>query len=691
MSKGDVDVRTLLSSARTARERAERPVAGAVPRGRAATVAVLAALACLAMMAIGAGTASAEVKTFTATETLPVPPASNFHGTGGGDGWSVALSNEDVYNVFHHQEYLGVACHVQSTSEWCWGESRHFDTITETGTNAPFATGSQPGMYLDRHSGKLYVYATRMTDDTGGVVCVDTTENSNPDPFCGFTPLTGTGEATRPSGDSAISDPMLIGEHWYAFNFGESKGQEGDENKLMCFDVATDAPCEGQPYAVGLPNGTMDTGSGFPDPADAAIDGKAFIPANVEGKELLACFEDSTQSPCAGKSWPASMGGVADYGAPFPLMDETGTVTGVCAPTGTDPCVNLEGESTPTPTHMQEVVFGGAGWNGPAFVLGPRVYLPNFDTNNVECFDYSTGSSCKGFPKHLEGLDLLYTVNADPQRPTCIWVNSDNGSDQIQNFDAYTGEACGGAIRVLASQFVVPKPQCTPLSYVSLQVLKPQRSVYGEGHVAFDNGDGEPIPGLNELALDGTGTANLEGLELNTPTGLPQFLFTLENLTEPVGEVEVQLTWKGNYEAVCLGEETKVEETKVETPKQEEKKPTPAPAPESKPTPKGEVAAFGSAHIASSARACYASDRAPISVTGSLISSVTFTVNGRKLATVTKPSHGRYTASVKVSPGHREKVVIHVTYSAQSKTHTATITRTVARCAAHHTAPRFTG
>ena len=116
---------------------------------------------------------------------------------------------------------------------------------------------------------------------------------------------------------------------------------------------------------------------------------------------------------------------------------------------------------------------------------------------DVECFDYSTERGCANFPKTFSELDYLYTVNPDPQRPTCIWVNSDNGAHQIQNFDAYTGEACGrGTIRVLASQFVVPSPQCTPASYVSLQVLQPARAPYTSGSIAFDDGDGNPIPGL---------------------------------------------------------------------------------------------------------------------------------------------------------------------------------------------------
>jgi len=147
-----------------------------------------------------------------------------------------------------------------------------------------------------------------------------------------------------------------------------------------------------------------------------------------------------------------------------------------------------------------------------------------------------------GFPRSFPGLSLLYTVNPDPQRPTCVWVNADSGSAQIQNFDAYTGGACGeGPIRVLAASFVVPTQTCLPSNYTSLRVTDPARSQYTSGTVSFQDGDANPVPGLPEMPLDDTGAVNLSGLNLNTQHGLPHPLlmkFTLKllaNLTDPRG------------------------------------------------------------------------------------------------------------------------------------------------------------
>ncbi len=538
---------------------------------RPALLALLACVACLAAAA-SAGAETAIYSTYSAIQSVPVPPASSFHGNGGGDGWGIALSDEAVYNVFHHSGSIQVACHYQKNAEPCYPT----ETISEPGTNAQFASSGQPGLYLDHTTGKLYVYATRGTDNTAGVVCINTEEApTNPDPFCGFTALTAVGEASS-GGYSAVSAPMLIGSHWYAFNYVEGAGQEGDKNMLMCFDVSTDEACSGQPYAVSLGAGTVS--SGLPSPATAAIAGKVIIPVNIEGTSRLACFDDSTQSSCGGK-WPVtlSFSYVGVNGAPFPLMDATGKVIGLCLPTGTDQCFNLEGEETATPSGLTSVVAGSSPWNGPALVLGPRVYVPNGnyegDIGDVECFDYSKSEGCEHFPKTFPSSEFyyLYTVNPDPQRPSCIWVNSDafagTRPEQIVSFDAYTGEACGGGtVRVLASQFVAPAPQCTPANYVSLQVLEPARSTYTEGTVAFANGDGELTPGLPELTLDETGSASLDGLDLNTTTGLPQFLFTLKNPTGPVGSVKVRLTWEGNYDASCAAEGQTVTVPPVPTP-----------------------------------------------------------------------------------------------------------------------------
>jgi len=400
------------------------------------TAAALSVTAGLVMMAAPQGASAAGTVTYSATQTIPVPPASTYAGSGGGDGWAIALSSNAVYNVFHHSSSLTVGCHLQSDGSPCWSP----ETITD-GDGHQFATSGHPGLWLDQSTGKLYVYATR-DDSTGGVVCIDTTEAAtNSDPFCGFTPLTAVGDAPD-SGISGLSEPVLVGTKWYAVNYVSGSPASGDKNALLCFDLSTLAACASQPFSLSFGAGDISADT-YPEPQAASIGGLVIVAATVDSGDQLSCFDPATDQTCAG-SWPTNVSAyVSQYGAPFPLISSTGAVQGLCLPTGSDPCYDLSGASVATPSGMTGAIPATSGWNGQAFVLGPRVYVPDGNDNAVDCYDASTNASCANFPKIIPNLDLLYTVNPDPQRPTCVWVNSDNGSGQIQNFDAYTGGACG--------------------------------------------------------------------------------------------------------------------------------------------------------------------------------------------------------------------------------------------------------
>lgn len=205
-------------------------------------------------LSAGSSADTVQTTTYTATETIPVPPSSNYEGSAGGDGWAVALSPTQVFNVFHHDGILQFACHLQSDASACYDP----ETI-EDANGTDFDTSGQPGLYLDQSTGKLYVYATRSSDLTGGVVCIDTTKAAtDPDPFCGFTALTAVGDASPPT--SGLSDPALVGSRWYAFNYVDGSGATGTRNRVLCFDVATFSPCAGQPYAVTIGVGDVSKG-----------------------------------------------------------------------------------------------------------------------------------------------------------------------------------------------------------------------------------------------------------------------------------------------------------------------------------------------------------------------------------------------------------------------------------------------
>ena len=152
-----------------------------------------------------------------------------------------------------------------------------------------------------------------------------------------------------------------------------------------------------------------------------------------------------------------------------------------------------------------------------------RVYVANWETGQVDCYDSASHASCPDFPKTMNNLVGLYTVRLDPFRPDCIWVNADHGSAQIQNFDALTGGDCPpGPIRVNASSFVAPYNRCLPTNFTSLQVIAPARDTYASGTVEFEQPNGTPIPGLPIQQIDTFGNVNLAPFGLTTKSALPR-------------------------------------------------------------------------------------------------------------------------------------------------------------------------
>jgi hypothetical protein len=354
-----------------------------------------------------------------------------------GDWWAVALTQTAVYNVFHHNYTLQLACHLQADASPCWYPET--ETITDAEAHN-FATSSHPGLWLDQATGRLYLFVNREGDETVGVACIDTTEAAiDENPFCGFTPLSGAGEAAY----EGISAPALVGSRWYAFNYVSGAKITGSKNKLLCFDVNTLSGCPGQPFAVS--SDTRDVEGGYPTPAVTAIGSKVIVPLQFQFEQQLACFDGNTQSACSG-SWPVDVPEGIVYnsqaGPAFPLLSGSGTINGLCLPTGGDPCFDLIGSPVATPAGLAEAVPPTSEWNGPALRKGTRVYVPNGGYNEVNCYDYALSEGCAGFPMSFENLYLLYTVNPDPERPRCLWVNSDSGAWQIQTFDAYTGGTC---------------------------------------------------------------------------------------------------------------------------------------------------------------------------------------------------------------------------------------------------------
>jgi len=514
---------------------------------------MLAGTALVVTATTAGATGGSETVTYTANETIPVPPPSSFTANSGGDGWAVALSSTEVFNIFHHQQNSIVTCHLQSNGSACWSPASV--TITD-GAGHTFANSIAPGLYLNQTNGQLFEPTTRLPDDTPGVLCIEV-ENpgSAPPTYCGFTALGGAGEAPLDGGlNSGLSDPVQIGTNWYMFNEVAGSGSSGSTNHILCFDLETVAPCANQPYSV---NYGANTFTPFSYSWPMGPTGQDLVYQIVGSSDVLGCLDTSTETPCSG-SWPVTVSSAA--GAPFTMLNAQGQPIGICDPISGVPCFNLTGASVATPPGMSTAITQGIQYNGTAVVIGARVYLPNAASNTVMCYDYDLGAGCASFPLSFvpKGVDLLYTVNPDPYRPTCIWINSDSGV--IANFDAYTAGVCGtGATRVLASSVVAPNPICAVSNWTSLQVVSPGPSTYTSGTVQFDDFDGNPLPTIPTQNLDSTGSLDLSNLGLAQASALPQFLITLNGESQQASSVTVKLTWTGTYSPACLSATTTAE------------------------------------------------------------------------------------------------------------------------------------
>jgi hypothetical protein len=538
----------------------------------AAAVAILPLSLLVGVAGIGTASASGGTVTYTATVNVPAPPATNFAGAAGGDGWGLAFTSSQLFNVFHHDAILQINCHNQSNASQCWSSPV---TITDTGaTGDSFATSAQPGLTVDPNNGNVYVYVTRYDGNgvgTAGVECI--TPSASSASSCGFTPLSGVGEAPLNgppgSGWSEISDPVQVGSSYYALNYFDSTSSpSGTEDELMCFSFATLSACPNQPYKINFGAATA-FWTAAPAPSIVAVAGQIVIPvptnaSGAEGPTTLGCYDPATGGTCpssATTSWPVLTGVfyAGANGGGYPLLDSSGETIGVCLPTGNDPCYNLDGGGVATPPGMTGVIAGNQPWNGPGLAVGPRVYVPfqgSSSTAAVECYDYFTDSGCSNYPKTFGGTitNGPYTVDADPQRPTCVWVNSDSGSAQIQNFDAYTAGACNQfPIRLLASSIVVPEQQCVPTQWTQLQVTSPYpASQYGGGSVEFENLDGQPlaIPN-NPASLGANGAVNLSGYDFSSTNELPDFALTLNTPQANLTDVTISASWEGSPSSGC--------------------------------------------------------------------------------------------------------------------------------------------
>jgi hypothetical protein len=311
----------------------------------------------------------------------------------------------------------------------------------------------------------------------------------------------------------------------------------------------------------------------------------------------------------------------------------------------------VENESPPCGGSVQQIA------TNPAFSTGPTKLLDS-DIQGWSCSDHIT------FPAFPADWFPLAVATDTPTHPTC-------------GTDPETAElVCGESYVLLAGENVVARAQNLTLT------PEAGKDFAGGSHAvtATVNKSGTPIQGVKVTFIVKGKNAGVVGVCTANP----------ECVTDANGQVTFTYPDVNGVGNDLIAGSATIEGTSERATATEEWVTPPPPPP---PAPTAAVLAFGSAHLASSKKACVASTGYLASISGKAISSVTYTLDGHKLKTLKKAKHGAYTLRIKVKAGKSHHLSIRVAFTSASHTKPITIKRTLARCAAvkRTVVPRFTG
>ena len=544
------------------------------------------------LVVLGATLAFSSISTVSATQAgtvvdyeqtvSAVIPQGSFGGAAGGDGWALAFTDTDVYNIFHH-DVLRIACRSKTTGVACSGNgySAAGTKLVSDGSHQ-FQVSMGPPVHIDKITNRLYTMAVRATvggaTGTTGVVEVDLASTST-NPFVAFHPLSRDGEggyylANGTSSTSTLSNVTKIGTRWYVYNYKSGVANTAlpdSRNKLLCFDLASKSACGGQPYDVTRDNVVQ--GRLWEPPTIAAVGNRVFVSiygtANTNGLAQISCVDvSSTPANCAG--WPIAPNtqftpNTFTAVPAFPLLNSTGNAIGVCFPgTTANACTDFAGQTTTVAPALQGLVnpfnVDWATTRGEAWVDGARILMPNVvqanGTSQVECYDFATNALCTGFspnPKtfNLSELQASYTLQIDPADPSCLWVMAHGGTKQIQNFDPQTGGACG------ANGFVLPinnirenLSRCAATAWKQFALVTPTVGNFTSGTVEFVDSSGAAISGLTSQSFGANGLLDLTSLNLHTYPGFARLHVRLVGTVTRA--INVKMTWAAEYHPECV-------------------------------------------------------------------------------------------------------------------------------------------
>lgn len=464
------------------------------------------------------------------TETSAAVPSSTFSTSTGGDGWGVTFYDNYIFNIYHHSDYTRLDCHLRTTGARCAGYTKDI-TTTEGSTTVNYRASMRSDAWVDADTAKLYAFTSPTAGayaNRAGVICVDI--RSTPT-SCGFTPLT-TDNTVNNYGH--LSDSVSVGRRMFS---AESAGT----NSLVCFDASTNAQCANSPVTMSGASGAS-WGSGGVHLE--TIGTRVFARTSTN----LYCFNAADLSVCSG-SWPATVTTNTTDPQTAVHTDSSGTPDGVCS---RNQCFNLSGVSQSWVNPFDVV---GAQVNQWAYVTATTIGR-TFSSNasRMVCFDYSTNAACAGFTSPSWGQ--LYSIFVDPENPSCLWTNSDEGA--LKNLDAVTGAlGCSSnpVITLQPSQFA-PRYACSTTQGIDQWGVLKISQLTGGGsassiRLTVRDANGNAVSGFTSRLVALNTDLDLSGMNIELSGSRPTFSFAFSGISGSITSAIIALEYKGKGPELC--------------------------------------------------------------------------------------------------------------------------------------------
>ncbi|MEY4311942.1 MAG: hypothetical protein RLZZ571_712, partial [Actinomycetota bacterium] len=269
----------------------------------------------------------------------------------------------------------------------------------------------------------------------------------------------------------------------------------------------------------------------------------------------VECWDTESDSTCEG-AWPRGNQNASSW---MPVLNQNEEIALICSIGQFVSCLDAEtGEDATTPDHLSALYTydGLPAFIGTSLMFGKKVVTliaggEGSPLGAAICFDYSTETPTNCGAIELPDTSFIYSLDRDPNRPTCVWVNADGGSAQITNFDVLTMEqGCSGSLRTSLVQISTKADACDVTEWDSVKITSPSQWTSATITVRDENGD--VLPGGDAIEISQanvkTSLANVDFGTLETP----YFDFDIQG-ADLSGGLDAQFTWRTSTPKICKG------------------------------------------------------------------------------------------------------------------------------------------